>query len=73
MRIAYCLDEIEATGGLERVVVAKANALCDIPGNEVFLVVAYHRKDNPVGLDARVNLTDLNVRYYDDIGLGMCQ
>ncbi len=53
-------------GGIQRVTVVKANALADIPGNEVYIVVT----DNKVGpviheLSPKVHLIDLNINYYD--------
>lgn len=67
MVIVYCVDQIEASGGIERVTVTKANALAEIPGNIVYIVVAYHRKDR-LGLSSKVKLIDLKVPYYGDIG-----
>ena len=69
MRIVYCLDQIDATGGLERITVTKANALAKIPGNEVFILVAFNRNCGVNHLEG-VNLIDLDVQYYNDIGLG---
>ncbi len=69
MRIAYCIDEIEASGGTERITVTKANALARIPTNEVFIIVAYNRNNSINTLD-NVKLIDLDVRYYADSGLG---
>ena len=66
LKIVYCLDEIEAVGGIERVTIAKANALSRIPGNEVYLAVAYARKAPSLPVDPAVKIVDLDVRYYDD-------
>ena len=45
MKIVYCLNSIRFLGGIQRVTTVKANALADIPGNEVYVVVA----DNKAG------------------------
>ena len=69
MRIVYCLDQIDSSGGVERVTVTKANALSEIAGNEVYVVVAFHRS-NRLTLSERVHMIDLNVPYYKDIAQG---
>ena len=68
MKIVYCIDEIEASGGTERITLKKAVSLAKIPGNDLYIVVAYNRTDI-VGSIGGVHLIDLDVRYYDDIGL----
>ena len=60
MKIVYCLNSIRYLGGIQRVTVTKANALADVPGNEVYVVVT----DNKVGaivqpLSPKVHLIDL--------------
>ena len=69
MRIAYCLNSISYVGGIEKITSAKANALSDIPGNEVYVIVT----DCPEGvavasdrLSPKVRLVDLAVGYYAD-------
>ena len=66
MKIVYCLDELEAVGGIERVTIAKANALSRVPGNEVYMVVAYNRKEPSLAVVPSVRIVSLDVRYYDD-------
>ena len=66
MKIVYCLDELEAVGGIERVTIAKANALSQVPGNEVYLIVAYDRKEPALAVDPAIRIVSLGVRYYDD-------
>lgn len=65
MRIVYCLNSIRYLGGIQMVTVVKANALADIPGNEVYLVVS----DNKAGdhlheLSPNVHLIDLDINYH---------
>ena len=67
MRIVYCIDSIRYIGGIQRVTVVKANALAEIPGNEIFILVA----DNQSGQiqtrpSDKVHFMDLGVNYYDD-------
>ena len=66
MKIVYCLNSIRYIGGIQRVTVVKANALAEIPGNEVYIVVT----DNKVGpethkLSPKVHLIDLDINYHD--------
>lgn len=69
MKIVYCINSISHTGGIERVTIAKANALADIPGNEVWIAYTDVNPSHPepvLPVDARVRLSDLNIRYYAD-------
>lgn len=66
MKIVYCVNSIRYIGGIQRVTVVKANALADIPGNEVYIVAT----DNKAGpetheLSPKVHLVDLDINYYD--------
>jgi glycosyltransferase involved in cell wall biosynthesis len=66
MKIVYCLNSIRYIGGIQRVTVVKANALAEMPGNEVYIVVT----DNKVGpethkLSPKVHLIDLDINYHD--------
>ena len=47
MKIVYCVNSIRYLGGIQRVTVVKANALAEIPGNEVYVVM----KDNIARLE----------------------
>ena len=65
MKIAYCLNSIRYLGGIQRVTVVKANALAEVPGNEVYILVT----DNKAGpeiheLSPKVHLIDLDINYY---------
>ncbi len=66
MKIVYCLNSIRYLGGIQRVTITKANALADISGNEVYILVS----DNKDGIQTqsltdKVNLIDLGINYYD--------
>lgn len=67
MKIVYCLNSIRYLGGIQRVTVVKANALAEIEGNEIYVVVS----DNKNGvitepLSAKVHLVNLDINYYED-------
>lgn len=67
MRIAYCLNSIRYLGGIQRVTIAKANALADISDNEVYIIVSDNRGGRIVHpLSPKVHLIDLDVNYYQD-------
>ena len=44
MKIVYCINSIRVLGGIERVTVVKANALAEVPGNEVYIAVLTDKK-----------------------------
>lgn len=65
MKIVYCTNSIRYLGGIQRVTIVKANALAEIDGNEVYIVVT----DNKNGLlveelSSKVKLIDLDINYY---------
>lgn len=67
MKIVYCLNSIRYLGGIQRVTVVKANALAEIEGNEVYIIVT----DNKNGvftepLSPKVHFIDLDINYYED-------
>ena len=66
MKIAYCVNSIRFLGGIQRVTVVKANALAEIPGNEVY-ILATDNKAGPVvqELSPKVHLIDLDINYYN--------
>lgn len=67
MKIVYCLNSIRYLGGIQKITIIKANALAEIPGNEVYLIVT-DNKDGiiQVPLSSKVNLIDLDVNYFAD-------
>lgn len=67
MKIVYCLNSIRYLGGIQRVTIVKANALSEVEGNEIYIVVT----DNKNGvitepLSSKVHLIDLDINYYED-------
>lgn len=65
MKIVYCTDTICYPGGIQRVTIAKANALADIAGNEVWIVVTDNKLPTPVlAVSEKVSVVDLGIDYY---------
>ena len=65
MKIAYCVNSIRYLGGIQRVTAVKANALAEIPGNEVYLVVTDNKEGQEIHeLSRKVHLVDLDINYY---------
>lgn len=65
MKIVYCIDSISRYGGIERVTVLKANALSEIEGNEIWIVVLDNNINYNYSVDKRVHIVSLDVNYYD--------
>ena len=66
MIIVYCLDSINGIGGIQRVTVTKANALAEVPGNEVWVIVADNSGRPVFALSPAVHFVDLQINYYED-------
>lgn len=66
MKIVYCTDSINYCGGIQKVTVTKANALAELPGNEVWLIVADNSGKRSYGLSEKLHFIDLGVNYYED-------
>lgn len=65
MKIVYCTDIIYKMGGLEIITIIKANALAEIPGNQVWIALADNRYSAIVRLK-KVSVLDLAVHYYEE-------
>ena len=68
MKIAYCLNSISHMGGIGKITIVKANALAEIVGNEIFIIVTDHDvKSNLTSqLSVDVRLVNLDINYYKD-------
>jgi len=65
MKIVYCVNSIRYTGGIQRVTVVKANALAEIPGNEVYIVVTDNKAGSQVHeVSPKVHIIDLDINYH---------
>ena len=73
MKIAYCIDTITAMGGIERVTIAKANALADIIGNQVYIIVTANNGTPVLSINPKINIINLNVNYGEDFGKNRLQ
>lgn len=69
MKIAYCTDTIDRLGGIEVVTLAKANALAELPGNQVWIIVANNERSS-MTRHSKANVLDLSVRYYENDSKG---
>lgn len=70
MKIVYCINAICYLGGMEMVTIVKANALAEIPDNEVYIIVADNQSSFRVHpLSPKVHLVDLQINYYQDGGI----
>lgn len=68
MKIVYCLNSIRGLGGIQRVTAIKANALAEIEGNIVYVVVTDNWEKHQLVqcLSSKVNFINLYVNYYAD-------
>lgn len=73
MKIAYCIDTITAMGGIERVTIAKANALADIIWNQVYIIVTANNGTPVLSINPKINIINLNVNYGEDFGKNKLQ
>lgn len=69
MKIAYCTDTIDRLGGIEVVTLAKANALAELPDNQVWIIVANNARVSMTRL-YKANVLDLAVHYYENDSQG---
>lgn len=68
MKIVYCLNSIRGLGGIQRVTAIKANALAEIEGNIVYVVVTDNWEKHQLvqRLSDKVNFINLSINYYAD-------
>ena len=68
MKIAYCLNSISHMGGIGKIAIVKANALSEVVGNEIFIIVTDHDMKSHLTsqLSSDVRLVDLDINYYKD-------
>ncbi len=65
MKIVYCTNSIDYVGGIEIITVFKANALAEIEGNEVYLLVTDYKGSRDFMLSSKVKLIDLDITYFE--------
>lgn len=66
MKIVYCTDSICYAGGIQRITIAKANALAQIGGNEVWIIVTDNKQKPVLPIDSKVHIIDLDINYFAD-------
>lgn len=67
MKIVYCLNSVRHLGGIEMITIKKANALADVEGNDVYLVVTdNHGGVEIASISPKVRIVDLDINYYED-------
>ncbi|MDO4511449.1 MAG: glycosyltransferase family 4 protein [Bacteroidales bacterium] len=67
MKIVYCINSVKVLGGIERVTVVKANALAEIAGNEVYIVVLSDKGGKYIAqISPKVTLVDLDAEFFPD-------
>ena len=65
MKIVYCINSIRLLGGIERVTVVKANALAEVPGNEVYIAVLTDKKGCYTEMPSpKVKVVDLDAEFF---------
>lgn len=66
MKIVYCTDSICYAGGIQRITIAKANALAQIEGNEVWIIVTDNKQKPVLPIDTKVHIINLYINYFED-------
>lgn len=61
MKILYCVNTISELGGMERVTIAKANALSKIEGNQVYIAVMDNSVAPVMPVSNNVNIIDIGM------------
>ncbi|MBM6807295.1 glycosyltransferase family 4 protein [Bacteroides caecicola] len=68
MKIVYCLNSIRGLGGIQKITLIKANALAEIAGNEVYVIVTDNWEKHVLTqeISPKVHFINLGVNYYKD-------
>ena len=64
MIIVYSTESVTRNGGIQTVTIVKANALADIEGNEVYIVVPHIHGSTPRIISPKVHLINLGISDY---------
>lgn len=64
MKIVYSTESITRNGGIQTVTITKANALAEIEGNEVYIIVPHINGVSPRKISPRVHLINLDIKDY---------
>ena len=65
MKIVYCLNSIRGLGGIQKVTLIKANALAEIAGNEIYVIVTDNWEKHVLTqeISPKVHFINLEVNY----------
>ena len=64
MKIVYCLPQIYHAGGIERIVITKANYFADVCGWEITIITTEQKgKASYYKLSPKISVIDLNLDY----------
>ena len=61
MKIVYSTESVTRNGGIQTVTIVKANALADIEGNDVYIVVPHIHGSSPRIISPKVHLINLGI------------
>lgn len=64
MKIVYSTESVTRNGGIQTVTIVKANALADIEGNDVYIVVPHIHGSSPRIISPKVHLINLGISNY---------
>lgn len=68
MKIVYSINSIRGLGGIQKVTLLKANALAEIPNNDVYIIVTDNWMNHPLTheLSPKIHFVNLKINYYKD-------
>lgn len=68
MKIIYSINSIRGLGGIQKVTLLKANALAEIPDNDVYIIVTDNWMHHPLihELSPKIHFINLKINYYKD-------
>lgn len=68
MKIVYSINSIRGLGGIQKVTLLKANALAEIPDNDVYIIVTDNWMHHPLTheLSPKIHFINLEINYYKD-------
>ena len=64
MKIVYSTESVTRNGGIQTVTICKANALAEIEGNEVYIIVPHINGTSPRAISPKVHLINLEIKDY---------
>lgn len=64
MKIVYSTESVTRNGGIQTVTIVKANALAEIEGNDVYIVVPHINGTSPRKISPKVHLINLDIKDY---------